>query len=396
MPRLPTLAVLVALYSSVLPGAAMAQDEKPDKKNKKGKKADGTPPPEWELEIGGRLFVRDTLTRIEVPGDDAVTHTRGLDLARVYLTYDRKRLRVAFEVDFADGDADLKDTYVRVEPIDTVRIEVGRFKVPMSFLGLTSRWKLPSTERGILSELEVQDRDLPFAGERADGISVELRPALPLEPRVTLGTFQSPYASSSTPLDPREELTQDIYGRFTLEPVSKILKVATSVALIGYPEAPGEVSTRAEFPMASLEVELDARHVRLWAEGFAGESFFPQADVSVGGRFTAGRVLASFPFEVPALDLWRVEPFAGASLLDPSSQVEDDGVSELVGGLTVAFTKHLRLQLDASQRVTSGAAAPITDGTVVRLQLGANFAEVFTPPAPAPPPPPPPAPPPQP
>ena len=378
MPRVPIVLVLAVL---ALPAAAQAQEAQ-GAKDEPAKPPE--PDPEWELEIGGRLFVRDTVTHIEAGGEDVVSHSRALDLARVFLTYDRKRLRVAFEVDFADGDADLKDSYIRLQPMDPLRIQVGRFKVPMSVLGLTSRWKLPSTERGILSDLEVQERDLPFAGERADGISVELRPALPLEPRFTLAGFQSPYASAATPLDPREELTQDLYGRASVEPI-RGLEIASSVALIGYPEEPGSVGTRAEFPMGSLEVELDAARARIWAEGFTGESFFPQADGEVGGRFVAARVLAAFPFPLPALDLWRLEPFAGASVLDPSSQVENDGVSEIMAGVNLAFSKHWRLQLDAAHRIAAGSAAPISDGTVFRLQLGATFAEVMRP-EPEPPP----------
>ena len=377
MLRAPTALALAVL---AVPAAAHAQDNK-DKQGKKDKAAE--PDPEWELEIGGRLFVRDTVTRVEAGGEEVVAHDRALDLARLFLTYDRKRLRVAFEVDFADGDADLKDTYIRLQPVDPLRIHVGRFKVPMSVIGLTSRWKLPSTERGILSDLEVQERDLPFAGERADGISLELRPALPLEPRFTLASFQSPYASSATPLDPREELTQDIFGRASLEPI-RGLEVASSIALIGYPEEPGSVGTRAEYPVGSLEVELDAAYARIWAEGFAGESFFPQPDGEVGGRFLAARVLAAVPVPLPALDLWRLEPFVGYSVLDPSSQVGDDGLSEIMGGVNVAFSKHWRLQLDAAHRIAAGSAAPVSDGTVFRLQLGATFAEVFTPPPPPP------------
>jgi hypothetical protein len=371
MLRIPIAAALAALASSVLSSSAVrAQVVEPDKP--------AEPDPEWELEIGGRLFVRDTVTRIEAGGEDVVSHTRALDLARLFFTYDRKRLRVAFEIDFADGDADLKDTYIRLEPVDPLRIQVGRFKVPMSFLGLTSRWKLPSTERGILSELEVQGRDLPFAGERADGIAVELRPAVRLEPRFTLAAFQSPYATPDTPLDPREELTQDLYGRASLEPI-RGLEVATSIALIGYPEEPSSVGTRAEFPMGSLEVQLDAAHARVWAEGFAGESFFPQADGGLGGRFLAARVLAAVPFAMPSLGLWRMEPFAGGSILDPSSEVGGDGLSEIVGGLNLAFSKHWRIQFDVAHRVAAGAAAPSSDGTVFRLQLGATYEEVMRP-----------------
>lgn len=331
--------------------------------------------PEWELEIGGRLFVRDTFTRIEAGDDDVVSHVRGLDLARLFLTHDRKRLRVAFEVDFADGDADLKDTYIRLEPTDLVRVAVGRFKVPMSYLGLTSRWKLPSTERGILSELTAQDRDLPFAGTRGDGISLEVRPPVPLDPRVTIAVFQNPLASAETPLDPREELTQDVYGRASFEPV-RGLSVATAFALVGYQEELGVIDSHAEFPMMSLEVELDTEHLRVWAEGFAGESSFTQPDGSVTGSFAAARVLVAGRFGPSVLH--HLEPFAGASVLDPTNDVSNDRISEVTGGLNVAFSKYWRIQMEVAHRLAEGAASLMADGTVVRMQLGATFAESMT------------------
>ena len=51
----------------------------------------------------------------------------------------------------AGGDAELKDTYIRVKPVDPLRIQAGRFKVPMSFIWHESKWSLPSVERGILA-----------------------------------------------------------------------------------------------------------------------------------------------------------------------------------------------------------------------------------------------------
>lgn len=329
---------------------------------------------DYELEVGGRIFVRDTFTRIDV-GDSAIqSHTRELDLARIFLTYDRKKLRVAFEIDFAGGDANLKDTYIRLKPVAPLRIQVGRFKVPMSFLGLESKWRLPSTERGILSELTVADRDLPFAGSRADGLQVELRPEVMLEPTFTVAAFQNPLATAATPLDPTEELTQDLYARAALEPAPG-LEVATAFALVGYHEELGVQETYGEFPMGSLEVHADTQYVRAWAEGFLGESFVHQPDGSVTGNFVAGRVLFAGRLERPIGAIYRVEPFLGASVLDPTNDVSGDRVAEIMGGVNLAFSKHWRLQLEIDQRIAQGKAAPVADSTLVRLQLGATFAE---------------------
>ncbi|HUS67088.1 MAG TPA: hypothetical protein VMZ28_21270, partial [Kofleriaceae bacterium] len=329
---------------------------------------------EYELEVGGRIFVRDTFSRIEV-GDDAIrSHTRELDLARLFLTYDRKKLRVAFEIDFAGNDAELKDTYIRLKPVDAFRIQAGRFKAPISYLGLESKWRLPSTERGILSELKVADRDLPFAGTRGDGLQLEVVPDVPLEPRFTVAALQNPLATESTPLDPTEENTQDLYARAGLEPVSG-LEVASSVALVGYHEKLGVQESYGEFPMASLEVHLDTEYLRAWLEGFLGESFIHQPDGSVTGNFVAGRALVAGRFDPTFGGIYRIEPFVGASVLDPTNEVSGDRISEVSGGVNVAFSKHWRVQLEVDQRITEGARAPVADSTLVRLQLGATFAE---------------------
>jgi hypothetical protein len=371
---------LVIACVVMLPAAARAQEvtatatatapdtQKAEKDAKEKEKKD------YELEIGGRIFVRDQFTRVEV-GDGAIrSHTRELDLARLFLTYDRRKLRVAFEIEFAGGDADLKDTYIRLKPVDPLRIQVGRFKVPMSFLGLESKWRLPSTERGILSELEVADRNLPFAGTRADGIQLEVRPDAVLHPTFTAAVFQNPLATAATPLDPTEEMTQDLYARAAIEPASG-LEVATAFALVGYHEELGVQETYGEFPMGSLEVHADTEYVRAWVEGFLGESFVYQPDKTVTGNFVAGRVLVAGSFDRPFPGLWRLEPFLGASVLDPTNDVSGDRVSEVMGGVNLAFSKHWRLQLEVDQRIAEGLSSPVADSTLVRLQLGASFAE---------------------
>jgi hypothetical protein len=52
-------------------------------------------------------------------------------------------------------------------------------------------------------------------------------------------------------------------------------------------------------------------------------------------------------------------------------------VSEIVAGVNVAFSRHWRLQLEVAQRVAEGAASPVADSTLFRIQLGAAFAETL-------------------
>jgi hypothetical protein len=207
-------------------------------------------------------------------------------------------------------------------------------------------------------------------------VSLQLRPALPLEPRFTAALFQSPLASGLTPIDPSEEISQDLYLRAELEPVTDI-HVAGSFALVGYQEQLGVADSLTHLALGSLELHADLRYVRAWLEGFAGQSFVYQDDGSLSGTFLAARALVAPRLRKPLPAIFRLEPYAGASLLEPTGDVGGDRVSEIVAGVNVAFSRYWRLQLEVAQRTAQGMASPVADSTLVRIQLGAQFAETL-------------------
>jgi hypothetical protein len=333
------------------------------------------PARKWSLELGGRVMVRDTLSRVDV-GDSVWRHDRAIDQARVSALYERKRMRIAFEVDFAGGEAELKDTFIQLRPVDALRLQAGRFKVPVSYLGLESRWSLPSIARGLLNELEIADRALPFTGERAEGLAVQLRPDLALAPRLTASLFQSPLASGLAPIDASEDFTQDLYVRAEIEPIAD-LHVAASFAMVGYQAQLGQADTLRHLAMGSLELHLDARYLRAWVEGFAGQSFFYQPDGTFSGSFAAARALVGPRLRRPLPHVFRIEPYAGGCVLEPTDKQSGDAVSEALAGVTVAFSRYWRLQLEGARRIAQGAASPVADSTLVTVQLGAAFSEVI-------------------
>jgi hypothetical protein len=375
--RRAALAIAPVMVLAVGPARALAQDAEPAAPESPPPEADSAPEPEreWTLELGGRVYVRDTVSRVDV-GEDIWRHERSVDQARLSATYDRKRLRIALEFDFGGGDAELKDTYIRVRPIDVLRIQAGRFKVPMSFLGLESKWRLPSTERGLLSELDLDDRDLPFTGERGEGVSFELRPDLALDPRLTAALFQSPLADGLAPIAAGEDFTQDLYLRAELEPL-RDLHLAAGFALVGYQQQLGVADSLHHQAMGSLELYAELRPLRAWLELFAGQSTAYQADGTMSGSFTAARALVAPRFRRPLAAVFRLEPYAGASTLEPTDDRDGDRVSEIVAGVNVAFSRHWRLQIETAQRVAEGVASPVADSTLFRIQLGAAFAETL-------------------
>ena len=346
----------------------------------RGEEPTATPPapatPGPQLEYGARLFVRDTVSRIVAPGGDIWRHERSLDQARVVASFEQGIVRLALEVELAGGDAELRDTAIQLAPNRFLELEVGRFKAPMSMVWLESKWRLPPTERGILSELRQDDRALPFGGLRGDGIRLELRPRVALDPRLTAAVVQNPASSGPTPLDPTDDVTQDLFARFEVEP-APFLRAAASFALVGTTRQAGDISSYSHVPLGGVEARLATRYLRIWVEGFAGTSVFYQVDGSSSGTFVAGRILVA-PRVRPGGAIERLEPFVGGSLLDPTGDLTGDRVSELMGGASLAFSREWRLQLDVAHRVAEGTAAPITDSTLVRLQLGARFTGTAT------------------
>ena len=329
---------------------------------------------DWSLEYGARLFVRDTLTRIEIGDEPVWRHDRAVDQARVFADYDRKKLRIALEVELAGGDAELKDTFIRIKPVNVLRIQAGRFKVPMSILWLESKWSLPAVERGVLSELEQDNRGLPFGGIRGEGVSLELRPEVMLEPRFTAAVFHNPLATGSTPLDPSEDVTQDLYARFELQP-GPWLTAATSFGWVGYTSRVSAIDSYEHMPMAGVELAADSHYLRAWVEGFVGKSFLYQADNTTSGTFAAARALIALRLRDPVGWIRHLEPYALVSVLDPTGDETGDRLSEVAGGISVAFTKYWRIQLEVARRIAEGALSPVADSTLIRLQLGAAFSE---------------------
>lgn len=367
------LALLVGLL--LLAPSARAQEEVAQEAPPPAAPAAAPAPPrDWTLEYGGRLFVRDTFTRVEVADDPVWRHDRALDQARLFATYDRKKLRIAFEVELAGGDAELKDTYIRLKPVDLLRIQAGRFKVPMSFLWLESKWSLPAVERGVLSELEQDNRGMPFGGIRSEGVSLELRPEVLLEPRFTVATFHNPLATGATPLDPSEDVTQDLYARLELEP-GPWLTAAASFGWVGYTTRVSAIDSYEHMPMAGVELAVDSDYLRAWVEGFVGESFFFQPDGATSGTFAAARALVAGRVRDPVGWIRRIEPYLLGSVLDPTGDQSGDRLSEVAGGTSVGFTKYWRIQLEVAHRIAEGALSPIADSTLIRLQLAAAFSE---------------------
>lgn len=334
---------------------------------REGRARTGTPD---VLAVAGRVHVRDTITGVDLAGDTTWLDERTLDSARVSLSFrPNARTRMDLEVDFAGDQAELKDTFIRYRPAARVAIHAGRFKRPVSFVAMTSTWDLPRIDRGLLSELRLDDRRLLFAGGRGDGVMLEVDLPAPLAPRLSVAMHESDLADDlGLPLT---DVNQDVFARLEVAP-APALRVAVAGGSVGALGRLGERASYRHRAFATVEASLETAPVRAWAEVMAGRTASTYVDGALAGDFVAAQALVA-PRHDPPGGLRLLEPFAAAGWLDPSTAQADDELAELTAGAALWMTGKLRLQLEGGRRFASGPLAPSADATIIRIQLGAAF-----------------------
>ncbi len=319
----------------------------------------------------GRVFVGNTTTRQRLGGQTFWRSKQSVGSARLGLRYTHKSgARAVIKFEFEDDEAELKDGYIRLQPLSSMRIMAGQFKRPISAIGLASRWDLPAIERGLLDSVRVEGQKLPFVGGRDPGLFLQYTPKFRAKPKLSASVFQNDLGKGTSSLDASEHFAQDVYLRASLEPVED-LELASVFALFGYLGQTGDPDSFTHAPVGSLEVSYQPKWLRLWAEAFAGKSMFAKADGSTTGNFLGARALVAPNLRTGTPR--RLQPFVGLSYFDPRQNESDDANTELQGGLNLAFAKIWRLQLEVAHVLAEGSASSATTGTAFRVQLGARF-----------------------
>jgi len=319
----------------------------------------------------GRVFVGSETTRQRLAGQTFWRSKQSVGSARLGLRYTHKSgARAVIKFEFEDDEAELKDGYIRLSPLPSMRVMAGRFKRPISAIGLASRWDLPTIERGLLDSVRVEGQDLPFVGGRDSGLLVQYAPDLNVNLRVSASVFQNSLGTGSSSLDSSEHFAQDVYLRASLEP-TKDLELASVFALFGTLEQTGDPDSFTHAPVGSFEVSYQPSWLRLWAEAFAGKSMFAKPDGSTSGNFIGARALVAAHLRTGTPR--RLQPFAGVSYFDPRQNEPDNANTEVQGGVNLAFTKIWRLQFEVAHVLAEGSASSATTGTAFRVQLGARF-----------------------
>lgn len=362
-PRTTWAAAGLAAIALAWPSPASAQADAEDEGKRKAK---GTPD---ELQFGARVYVRDTFAAIDLAGDTLWLEERTIDSARAFLSFrPNRRTRMDLEVDFAGDEAELKDTFIGYEPASFLDLTVGRFKRPVSFIGLESTWRLPRIDRGLLSELRIHQRRLQFAGGRGDGIAAQLEANGALRPELTLAVQQSEVADDFG-LEVTE-LNQDLFARLEIEPAPN-LHLAIAGGLVGSLDRFEDPSTYQHEPFGTIEGFFEGERVRAWLEAMGGRNANTYSGDQQLGWFAAARALVAPRWDGPG-SLKEVEPYAALDWYEPSSRQGDDQLAEGTLGVALWISGKLRLQVEGTRRLAQDLAA-VSDATIVRVQLGAAF-----------------------
>jgi len=346
-----------------------------------------------EPKVSGRVFARQTLRDASLEGTGLPWRwEQQIASARLTVEYRHKKtIKTVIEVDFSDGDASLKDAYVRWRMAREWTLQAGRFKRPFSAVQLEGLWTLPVVERGLLSDLEFNTVALPMGG-RSDGISLAWDPkASPVS--FQLAAFQPDLLVT---VDATEHVAADVYARAEMA-VADDVTWGTTLAFVSYFEKPDQQEGFRHAPIAGLDLTYDRGPIRVWADVATGVDVLPFAiDVATldlpceldedggpgncppvelkadGGLFFAARIIASGRVKTDLRWLRTIEPFITASIVDLNTRFKDDEANEIGGGVAVRVAKPLRIQLQADH-TNAGSEAPVNEVTRVMLQLGAVF-----------------------
>ncbi|MCG8423021.1 MAG: hypothetical protein MJE77_34380 [Proteobacteria bacterium] len=342
------------------------------------------------VKVGGRVFVRDAVRR---PG---WTNELTLDSARIDIEYKGRRvgdgksgtaIEVRIKTELSSGEAEIRDGYVRISPTRDVRVQAGRFKRPISGVALESRWNLPVVDRGIVSDLELNnaltaepDR-LPLGG-RSEGVSARLRLRhRRFDPRITVGVFrgeanrqlaEASIPENRAPITLSDGFPEDIYARVEVEPTGGV-RMATSLGWYTYLGLAGTRDTFKHGIVSGLDAVVKKAPIHLWLEAYVGTSpLHFGTDARARGAFVAVRAIAATRLVVSAESRLQLEPYLSGQFLDASNEFDDDWAGQVVVGVNLlGGARSWRLQTAISHLEVAGRL--FGDATQFVVQLGAVF-----------------------
>ena len=311
------------------------EEAKPEPPKQKPKPADEGP----QITVSGRVFaLGSTSERSQWQREVSVPSARAQVEAEFGIA------RAVIEADIASKNL-VKDAFIRLEPIEGLRVYAGQFKAPFLARELQGRWSLPLISRGLVDDYLTDQNQL---GGRRLGAMGEVKVDAWREFEVQFGVFQGAKDEIG------RRLGEDLSARVAFEPWNKRLDVGVS----SYFGDPLEGLSR-------FSVGADARFD---VDGFAvsGEAVAGRLPV---GRFTGELLLVSYRFPLGASETWSLEPVIAGEALQVFGDTTGVGGGALAG-LNLHYGDRIRLQTQLERALGPGDTAPATQ---VDVQLGARF-----------------------
>jgi hypothetical protein len=313
-----------------------------------------------------------------------------IDSARVNVAYRTHELRVQLSAELA-GKPRLKNAFIQLRALDgrqKLDVRAGQFKMPFSAIELTSRWELPTADRGLLHSVLV-DR-LQVAG-RAVGATVAWATKAPWHPRAELGLFQGfDDAGNALEVSWSDRLGKDAVARVSVAPAHGVELGMSGQARVGELKVDVPPIVRRAYAAevdATIEHRAGPGTVRAWIEGMVGTSWLAGRAMPCNGPMPCkagileARAIAAYRIGGRTRRDRYVELYTLAGAMDPDRDTSDDRVVELTGGLTYGAWDLWRAQLEveawrfgdnAPLGIAEFAATP-ADMTRVMIQLGARL-----------------------
>ncbi|MEZ4364902.1 MAG: porin [Kofleriaceae bacterium] len=341
-------------------------------------RADDAAPADGDLELGGRVVVREQLAQ-----EDDAAWTAGLALedARLQAEYRRgKRVEVVVELG-AKRNVSLKDAYLELRLKKRLKLRAGQFKLPTSALHNTSRWKLPTIDRG--ASTDVLDDGLGVIGRRV-GAQLAWEGKGECAPRVALAAFQTTTGGGPDQgLLVDDQAGLDVVVRGELGATGGLAVGATASSRLALDPVTAD---RRRLWAVGVDAVTDRAvaggQLRLWAEAHLGSLHLDATPATAATpRFVVGRALAAWRHGGAIDGAPYLEPFVGGAVMDVNLDDAGDRLAELSVGINAGRWDEWRVQLqgdlgrvgdDVPAGIVGGLSAP-PDRLAVTLQLGATF-----------------------
>jgi hypothetical protein len=366
-------------------GAKQDDGAKDDGAKDDGALDDGKPDPARDgkkkrppIQVTGRVYVRETLDKDRgEPWEGELA----LESARIGVAYrwkDRLRARISLEANTEATDLIrdiVRDAYIELLAGHGVAVRAGRFKLPISIIEGTSSWRLPTIDRGILSDVlgagVLDTAGIDLTGRR-DGVGVDWSPAAPLAPRLEVVAWQSldEEGVAGAGLVSRGA-GLSFAGRASLSPLPW-LEAGVVGSWRGIEDDLGAL-LRYWAVGVDGKVDLDPTEtrpwgVRVWADALVGASLDQES------QFLAAQVIAAWRWGGADRGRWYVEPYVSLAYYDPSRDRPDDSVREVIGGVAGGRWRRWRVQAQlAGVHSHAELELGVGDETKVLVQLGAAF-----------------------